>query len=202
MDRWNSALKTQHPDRVTRLFATDGALLGFASPLARTRYMPIRDYYLYFLQFEPQVKVGNRTLDIGCDFLIDAGTYTWSLKSRVTGQVEMREARYRIIYEFVGGAWRIAQLDETLVGGMTVAGFAVPPQLTPRVAVVDGATGTAVAAFVKRADPGVLTPAAAAAPLPIAPKGRSQLGRTSPSKSSETAADGDRFDPATLYNQQ
>jgi hypothetical protein len=186
------------------LFAVDGALLGFASPVARAQYMPIRDYYLYFLQFEPQVKVSNRVLDAGCDFLIDAGTYTWSLKSRVTGQVETREARYRIFYELVGGTWRIAQLDEMLVGGVTVAGFAVPPPLTPRVAVVDSATGTAVAGFVKRAEPAAQSPATAQSPSAAAPKGRSQLGRTPPSKAGElpAAAGGDRLDPMILYNQQ
>jgi hypothetical protein len=182
MERWNGALKTQHPDRVTRLFATDGALLGFASPVARASYMPIRDYYLYFLQFEPQVKVSHRQLETGCNFLIDAGSYAWTLKSRATGAVETREARYRFTYEFVGGAWRIAQLDETLVGAPTVAGFAVPPPLTPRVVFLDGASGTAVAGFLKRAEraPPALPLASSAAPLP--PKGRSNLGRAPAAK--------------------
>ncbi len=152
-DDWNAALKTQHPDRVTRLFAADGALLGFASPVARAGYMPIRDYFLYFLQFEPKARVTDRKVETGCNFLIDHGTYVWTLKSRTTGATETREARYRFIYELSGGQWRIAQHVDALAGTAVIAGFAVPPPLTPRVAIVDGSTGAAVAGFVKRIEP-------------------------------------------------
>ncbi len=167
-DGWNTALKTQHPDRVTRLFAADGALLGFASPVARANYMPIRDYYLYFLQFEPKARVTDRHVETGCNFLIDHGTYVWTLKSRTTGVTETREARYRFIYELSGDQWRIAQHVDVLTSATTVAGFAVPPPLTPRVAIIDGATGAAVAGFVKRIEPPVLpaTPARASTPAP------------------------------------
>ena len=152
-EAWSVALKTQHPDRVTRLFATDGAFLGFASPVARAGYMPIRDYFLYFLQFEPRVRVTERHVEAGCNFLIDQGTYVWSLKSRSTGAVETREARYHFIYELSGGGWRISQFIDELAGQALVAGFAVPPPMAPRIAVVDAATGAAVAGFVKRSEP-------------------------------------------------
>ncbi len=155
LDRWNTTLKTQHPDRVTRLFTADASVLGFASPIARANYMAIRDYYLYFLQFEPQVSPGARALQTGCNFLIDQGTYTLTLKNRATGDVEKREARYRFIYEFTHGEWRIAQHIDMLLPGTLAGAFAVPPPSTPRVALVDSTTGTAVAGFVKREPPSV-----------------------------------------------
>ncbi len=147
---WNAALKTQHPDRVTRLFETDGGFLGFASPIARTGYMPIRDYFLYFLQYEPKAQVTERHVETGCNFLVDQGTYVWSLKSRSTGAVETHEARYRFIYELSGGQWRIAQFVDTLAGSEPVPGFAVPAPTSPRVAVINAANGTAVAGYVRR----------------------------------------------------
>lgn len=149
-DGWNAALKSQHPDRVTRLFENDGALLGFASPIARTGYMPIRDYFLYFLQFEPKAHVTDRHVETGCNFLIDNGTYVWTLKSRTTGSVETHAARYRFIYELNRGDWRIAQYVDTLADAASVTGFAVPAPIVPRIAAVDAASGTAVAGFVKR----------------------------------------------------
>jgi hypothetical protein len=152
-DDWNAALKTQHPDRMTRLFANDGALRGFASPISRNGYMPIRDYFLYFLQFEPKARVTARSVETGCNFLIDQGNYVWTLKSRTTGAIETREARFHFIYEMSGGRWRISQFVDDLVGGTQVAGFSVPPPLVPRVAIIVGPAGTAVAGFVRRGSP-------------------------------------------------
>jgi hypothetical protein len=154
----NAALKTQHPDRIARLFATDGALRGFASPIARNGYMPIRDYFLYFLQFEPKARVTTRSVEMGCNFLIDQGEYVWTLKSRATGAVETREARYHFIYEMVGGRWRISQYVDELAAGAQIAAFAVPPPLVPRVPIVVAPGGTAVAGFVSRAVAAVAPP--------------------------------------------
>ena len=51
MDQWAEAIKTEHPDRITRLFAPDASMEGFASPVTRTTYATIREYYLYYFQF-------------------------------------------------------------------------------------------------------------------------------------------------------
>ena len=182
-EQWNAALKTRHPDRVTRLFASDGALLGFASPIVRGNYMTIRDYYLYFLQFEPQVRIGDRHLELGCNFVIESGTYTWTLKSKATDTVEKREARYRFIYELVNGQWRITQHVDELVSAISDTGFAVPPPMSPRVAQVDKATGAAVAGFIKRSEPPQVAPVPVVAPAVKAKSTTgSKLGRTTPSE--------------------
>ncbi len=157
-DDWSAALKTQHPDRITRLFTTDGAFRGFASPIARSGYMPIRDYFLYFLQFEPKARVTTRLVDTGCNFLVDQGSYTWTLKSRTTGAIETREARYHFIYEMSGGKWRISQYVDELATGALVAVFAVPPPLVPRSPITVAAGGSAVAGFVHRVTPGTPNP--------------------------------------------
>lgn len=149
--RWVTALKTRHPDRVTRLFASDGALLGFASPVGRASYASIREYYLYFLQFEPQLKFGQHELEGGCNFFIDTGTYTWTLKTK-SGDVQTRDARYRFIYEFSAGQWRIAQHVDALQPGTGDQAFAVPAPAPARVA-RRSENGTAVAGYLKRRSP-------------------------------------------------
>jgi len=156
MARWNAALKTQHPDRVTRLFATDGDLLGFASPVVRASYMTIRDYYLYFVQFEPQVQVTSSHVEAGCNYLIESGTYTWLLKSKSTGVTETRDARFRFIYELMGGQWKVSQYVDALAAETDAdSSFAVPPPSAPRLAAGIRGVAPAVAGFLKRAEPAV-----------------------------------------------
>ena len=60
----------------------------------------------------------------------------WSGKTKTTGTVEERQARYRFIYELVGGDWRIAQsVDELVVPADTELGLVVPPPSTRTAAV-------------------------------------------------------------------
>jgi uncharacterized protein (TIGR02246 family) len=172
MERWQKALQTRHPDRVTRLFTADGALLGFASPVARASYTAIRDYYLYFLQFEPQFKVTGQKIESGCNYLIDEGTYTWTLKAKYSGAVETREASYRFIYEFTSGQWRIAHYVEALILPVREVRFVVPPtnqtghSLNRQVAAAR-VPGTAVAGYLKRHEPIAKSKAAKRAPEPV-----------------------------------
>ena len=161
IDQLNAALRTQHPDRVTELFAQDAEVLGFASAVPRNRYAGIREYYLYFLQFEPQIRVTSRQIQTGCNFAIDAGTYVWTLKSNATATVEQREARYSFVYAFSDGDWQIAQYSDALVTANAAdAAFAVPPPSGVRTAVAPQAkaapaakTVPAVAGFVRRSGP-------------------------------------------------
>jgi hypothetical protein len=158
LERWNSTLKSQHPDRVTRLFTADATMLGIGSPITRANYMSIRNYFVYFLQFEPQVAAAQQSLEFGCNFLVDHGSYVVTLKNRTSGELEKRDVRYSIMYEYVQDDWRIAQFIEALADGTLTAAFAVPPPTVPRAAATDVA-GPAVAGFIKRAEPGVPSPA-------------------------------------------
>ena len=154
MERWNAALKTKHPDRLTQLFTKDGSLRGFASPVDRHTYASVREYYLYFLQFDPRAAVTDRKVETGCGYVIDTGSYVWSLKAKPTAAVETREAKYRFVYELVDGDWRIAEHGDRLTAGQTTSAFVVPaPSIArgPVSSIVTGSVpGTAVAGFVKR----------------------------------------------------
>jgi hypothetical protein len=153
-DRFNAALQTRHPDRVSRLYAPDGALQGFASPVARSEYATLREYFLYFLQFEPIAKFEDRQVDLGCNFIIDSGNLTWTLKTGELAQPQKLPTRYRIVYEHNGSDWHIAEhIEELTIANADDAGFIVPDPQPPRAPVAITPivpTAPAVAGFLKR----------------------------------------------------
>jgi len=102
-DRWNDSLRTLDPDKVTANYAQDGVLLPTVSNQPRTTPLEIRDYFVKFLQSEPQGKIDSRTIRIGCNVAQDVGTYTFRFKDGKTVQ-----ARYTYVYERVNGQWLIA----------------------------------------------------------------------------------------------
>ena len=135
-NRFIAKLQTRHPDQMTRLFASDGSLLGIASPSQRTDYAAVRAYFLYFLQYEPQLKFLDRQTETGCNFLIASGNYTWSLKLKNTTQPEIFPARYRTVYEYENGDWRIAEHIEVLsASDADASAFEIPDVQRPRVPV-------------------------------------------------------------------
>lgn len=150
-ERYIAKLQSRHPDQLTRLFASDGAMHGFASPVVRTDYKSVREYFLYFLQFEPQLKFEDRLIEIGCNYVIDQGNYTWSLKAKGAALAEDVPARFRFIYEYSNGDWRIAEHIEELTAANTdETRYAVADPQTPRIPAISAAV-PAVAGFVKRA---------------------------------------------------
>ena len=152
-NRFIAKLQTRHPDQMTRLFASDGTLLGVASPSQRTDYATVREYFLYFLQYEPQLKFKDQQTESGCNFLIASGNYTWSLKLKNATRPEVFPARFRTIYEFENGDWRIAEhIEELTASDADAAAFQIPAQ-RPRVPVaVVGPAVPAVAGYLKRSD--------------------------------------------------
>lgn len=151
MEQWTLAIKSQHPDHVARLFAPDATLLGFASPSARANYAQIRAYYLYYFQFSPQVKLEDRQLQIGCNYMIQTGNYAWSLKSKKSVERDIQPARYRIVFEHSATGWQFAEHVEELTGPHAASdAYFVPEPQEPRVAIITSKTGAAVAGFLKR----------------------------------------------------
>jgi hypothetical protein len=165
-DRFNAALQTRHPDRVSRLYASDGAMLGFASSIPRAEYATVREYFLYFLQFEPIAKFEERQLEFGCNFIVDAGNLTWTLKSNEFALPQKLPTRYRIVYEHTGNDWQIAEyIEELTIANADEAGFNVPDPQPPRLPVAAAPAVPvvpAVAGFLKRSTD---EPKAASRPL-------------------------------------
>jgi len=102
-DRWNNSLRTLDPDKVVANYAADGVLLPTVSNQPRTNPAEIRDYFVKFLKGEPQGKIDQRVIKIGCNVAQDVGTYTFRFKDGSTVN-----ARYTYVYEWVNGQWLIA----------------------------------------------------------------------------------------------
>lgn len=194
--RIDAALKSRHPDHITRLFAADAVMKGFASPLVREDYAGIRDYFLYFLQFEPVLTFEGRQIETGCNFAVDSGTYVWTLKPR-NGAASEHYAiptRYRMTLERIGATWQISELIEELKSADTVhagALFALPLPQPARAADVAQSI-PAVAGFLKRS--------AGAAPAP--PASAASSGAERPLRSTPRASDAEAPDDPTAKYQQ
>ncbi len=104
-ERWNDALKTGDPDKVTACYAEDAVLLPTVSNVPRTNHAEIRDYFVHFLAKKPQGTINQRNVKFGCNKITDAGIYTFRV---VDGdQVMEVPARYTFVYENRNGKWLI-----------------------------------------------------------------------------------------------
>lgn len=105
-DRWNAALATGNPDKVTALYAHNGVLLPTVSNEVRVGPEAIRRYFVDFLQAKPAGTINHRELRmIDADTAMDAGVYTFTLTKN--GKPTQVQARYSYVYEMVDGQWKI-----------------------------------------------------------------------------------------------
>lgn len=107
-DRWNAALRSGDPERVTGLYAEDAVLLPTASPRIRTDHAEIADYFEHFLRKKPRgEKIRTEIEVLDSDSAIDAGLYRFHLTDPKTGVTKPVDARYTYVYEKRGGTWLI-----------------------------------------------------------------------------------------------
>ncbi|MEV7571187.1 SgcJ/EcaC family oxidoreductase [Streptomyces tanashiensis] len=107
-DRWNAALRSGDPERVTGLYAEDAVLLPTASPRIRTDHAAIADYFAHFLQKKPRgEKIRTEIEILDANSAIDAGLYRFHLTDPKTGVTKPVEARYTYVYEKRDGRWLI-----------------------------------------------------------------------------------------------
>ncbi|MEY2749492.1 MAG: hypothetical protein RLZZ168_1508 [Cyanobacteriota bacterium] len=117
-ERWNGALQTGDPDQVVALYSPDALLLPTLSaeprqsPAAIRAQSPaaIRAYFEQFLSHAPRGRIDSRVLQLGCNEVVDAGTYSFWLDGD-----HWVAARYTFVYAFTGGAWRIVHHHSSLV---------------------------------------------------------------------------------------
>ena len=93
-ERWNASLATHEADKVTANYAPDAVLLPTVSNRPRTDTASIRDYFVHFLERNPQGTIDSRTIRIGCNTASDVGTYTFKLSGKPPGTTETVKARY------------------------------------------------------------------------------------------------------------
>ncbi|MGR9263533.1 SgcJ/EcaC family oxidoreductase [Rhizobium leguminosarum] len=109
-DRWNTSLATLSPQEVAKNYSEDSVLLATLSDKPRLTQAERIDYFEHFLANEPKGHIDSRDIQIGCNWAVDVGTYTFSLKdgSKVP-------ARYTYTYEFRDGNWLITSHHSSMM---------------------------------------------------------------------------------------
>lgn len=113
-DRWNAALASGDPEQVAALYGDDALLLPTLSPIPRADHAAIADYFVQFLAQAPEGRIDSRTVRLGCNEALDAGTYSFLLHP--AGQEPRRvAARYSFVYSFDGTDWHIQHHHSSLM---------------------------------------------------------------------------------------
>ncbi|MBB3163078.1 SgcJ/EcaC family oxidoreductase [Rhizobium laguerreae] len=109
-DRWNTSLATLSPQEVAKNYSEDSVLLATLSNKPRLTQAERIDYFEHFLANEPKGHVDSRDIKIGCNWAVDLGTYTFTMKngSKVP-------ARYTYTYEFKDGNWLITSHHSSMM---------------------------------------------------------------------------------------
>jgi len=108
-ERWNNALQTGDPDQVAALYSPDALLLPTLSAEPRQSPEAIRAYFEQFLSHSPKGRIDGRVLQLGCNEVVDAGTYSFWLDGD-----HWVAARYTFVYAFQEGGWRIVHHHSSL----------------------------------------------------------------------------------------
>lgn len=110
-DRWNASLQTGDPHTVVGNYAEESILLPTVSSQPRLTPQEKGEYFEQFLKSEPSGKIDFRFIDIGCNYAVDAGLYTFTFGS--TGEVV--PARYSFSYRWDGSKWLITSHHSSVV---------------------------------------------------------------------------------------
>jgi uncharacterized protein (TIGR02246 family) len=106
-ERWNDALASGDPNQVASLYSDDALLLPTLSAEPRRTHAAIRDYFNNFLARAPRGRIDSRTIRLGCNSALDAGTYSFLLRdpadSAGAGGEQWVKARYSFVYSFSPG---------------------------------------------------------------------------------------------------
>lgn len=117
-ERWNEALASGDPEQVAALYSDDALLLPTLSAEPRQSHAAIRDYFTDFLARAPQGRIDSRTIQLGCNSAVDAGTYSFLVAdpgpAEGTPQRQWVSARYTFLYGYRDGEWRILHHHSSL----------------------------------------------------------------------------------------
>jgi uncharacterized protein (TIGR02246 family) len=104
-ERWNEALRSGNPKRVSQCYAEDAELLPTVSNVPRLSRIAIQDNFEYFLQKKPLGKINQRNVKLGCNKIADAGIYTFHIID--ASKTEYVPARCTFVYENRDGEWLV-----------------------------------------------------------------------------------------------
>ncbi|TDR31807.1 SgcJ/EcaC family oxidoreductase [Hydromonas duriensis] len=113
-NRWNDSLQTHDAAKVTANYADDAVLLPTVSNKPRTNHDEIQDYFVHFLEKNPQGTINKSHVKIGCNKATDVGVYTFKLTDKA-GNQNLVKARYSFVYEYKNGQWLISHHHSSMM---------------------------------------------------------------------------------------
>lgn len=103
-DRWNQSLATGDPAKVVANYAENSILLPTVSNKPRLTPGEKEDYFHHFLEKKPAGKIDMRVIQLGCNYAVDAGLYTFTFGTNGATVA----ARYTFTYRWDGKQWLIS----------------------------------------------------------------------------------------------
>lgn len=118
---WNDALATGDAETVANRYSKNPCLLPTVSDVPRTDHDSIKDYFVAFLQKEPQGEILESYVTTGPDWCMDDGIYEFTMGA--TG--DKVKARYSFVYAKEGDEWKIvhhhsSQMPEEVVAKASI----------------------------------------------------------------------------------
>lgn len=106
-NEWNLALQSADSEKVIALYAHDAILLPTLSPLVRRNHNDLKDYFDFFLKFEPRAEISDENIRIFDDVAINSGIYIFYIKRE--GEIQQLPVRYTFVYKKTGDRWLIVE---------------------------------------------------------------------------------------------
>lgn len=103
--QWNNALKTGDSKQVTSLYEYNAVLLPTISNKVRHNHDEIEDYFVTFLEREPEGKINESNVRTFGDIALHSGVYTFSFTD---GALPV-QARFTYVYRWNGQRWMIIE---------------------------------------------------------------------------------------------
>ena len=103
-EKWNNAIKTGDPKKVTDLYESDAILLPTISNKVRHNHQEIEDYFVQFQENNPKGKIDESNIRSLGSTTIHSGLYTFTFKDDSTVQ-----ARFTFVYQWNGQDWKIIE---------------------------------------------------------------------------------------------
>lgn len=109
-EKWNGALQTGDPKKVTALYEENGVLLPTVSNEVRHNHAEIEDYFVHFLSKEPVGKIDEANVRIFGELAINSGVYTFTFQDG-----SAVAARFTFVYRWNGQNWKIVEHHSSLM---------------------------------------------------------------------------------------
>lgn len=103
-DKWNNALQTKDPKKVTALYESNGILLPTVSNQVRHNHAEIEAYFADFLTKGPTGSLDEANVRTFGQIAINSGVCTFTFKDGSTVQ-----ARFTFVYRWNGERWMIIE---------------------------------------------------------------------------------------------